>query len=841
MNKLSLSTVALAFGVLFAGAGAQPALAEKRVALVIGNSAYQHAPALPNPARDAKAMVAMFERGGFTVVTAQYDAGNLQFKRTIRQFEDAASDADIAVIYYAGHGIEIHGTNYLIPVDAKLASDRDADDEAITLDRLVEAADGAKRLRLVILDACRDNPFVKTMKRQRTASLRGVTAGLAKVEPTGTNTLIAFAAKGGAPAEDGEGDHSPFTTALLDHLFVPGLDVRLAFGRARDEVLKKTSNRQEPYVYGSLGGTSIAVVPAQEKEKDPSAVAAVSEGEKGDYQLVEKIGTKGAWEVFLAQHPKGFYADLARQQITKLAMAETGSGTVVRSPPAPPSQQLAAVEPPKPPKVSGPSSEEQREWDKIKNSSNAEQFREFIRRYPASPLANLAQSHLEAIEAAARERDRLAAEREQKARLEAQRKEEAKRQAEQEAALKRAREEAKAAEEARAKAEREAARKREEEERQRQLDEAARAKQVAEAEAKRLKAEQAEREAARRAREEARSAEEARTKAEREAARKREEEERQRQLAEAARTKQAAEAEAKRLKAEQAEREAALKRAQEEAKAAEAARAKAEREATLKRDEEERQRKAAEAEHVKQEACRREEDRFTALQARGDKAADGLKQLERELTCARLRPVVVAALKRATAEEDVMGSERVRAAQKQLARLGCYDGVIDGSMGDGTKAALERYLVQQRRPGKPSEVSEALLNELKSQPTRVCPLACPIGQVAEGDECVAEKKSTPIVREKDDEEKPSTRRHTKRHEERSSRERRRAEEKPAPRHENRRADRSRNENRRAERSRNENRRAERPQPRVRQEARRYGGGGGGGGGGGHGTTIGVGF
>jgi uncharacterized caspase-like protein len=734
MNKLVLSAVALALGVLCAGAGAQPALAEKRVALVIGNSAYQHAPALPNPSRDAKAMVAMFERGGFTVVTAQYDAGNLQFKRTIRQFEDAVADADIAVIYYAGHGIEIHGTNYLVPIDAKLASDRDADDEAITLDRLVEAADGAKRLRLVILDACRDNPFVKTMKRQRTATLmRGVSAGLAKVEPTGINTLIAFAAKGGAPAEDGDGEHSPFTTALLDHLFVPGLDVRLAFGRARDEVLKKTANRQEPFVYGSLGGASISLVPAP--EQTPVAVAAVSEGEKTDYTLVEKIGTKGAWEVFLAQHPKGFYAELARQQINKLVMAEAGSGTIVRGPSVSPGQQMAAVEPPKPPKGSGPASEEQREWDKIKNSSNVDLFREFIRRYPASPLANTAQSHVEALEQAARERERQAAERDQKSRLEAQRKEEAKRQAEQEAALKRARDEAKAAEETRAKAEREAARKRQE--------------------------------------------------------------------AEAAGAKQAA---------------------QDEAKAAEAARAKAERAAALKRDEEERQSKAAEAEQARQDACRREEDRFSALQATGDKGVGELRKFEQELTCVRLRPIVVAAIKRAHAEQDVAGSERVRAAQQELARLGCFGGVIDGSMGEGTKAALERYLAQQRRPGKPSEVTEAMLSELKSQPTRVCPVACPIGQVAEGDECVAEKKSPPIARDKDKDEEPSSRRQTKRHEKPA-----RARKEP---------DRPRREAR-PERKQRQEARPSRPQPRVRQEARRSGGGGGGGGG--HGTTIGVGF
>src|ERR1043166_6862757 len=197
--KRLVPAAAFILGLLVSLLWADRAFADTRVALVIGNSAYQHVPALTSPANDAKAMAAMFEKGGFTVITTQYDASNLQFKRTIRQFEDAAAGADIAVIYYAGHGIEIHGTNYLIPVDAKLASDRDADDEAITLDRLVEAAEGSRRLKEIILDTCRDNPFVKTRKRQRTATLRGVAAGLGRVEPTGMNTLIAFAAKGGSP------------------------------------------------------------------------------------------------------------------------------------------------------------------------------------------------------------------------------------------------------------------------------------------------------------------------------------------------------------------------------------------------------------------------------------------------------------------------------------------------------------------------------------------------------------------------------------------------------------------------------------------------------------------
>ena len=136
------------------------AWADKRVALVVGNSNYQTVPQLPNPSRDATSVAKMFRDAGFDTVETQLNVGNLEFKRAIRRFEAIADQADIAVVYYAGHGLEIGGTNYLIPIDARLASDRDAEDEAIPLERLVSSADGAKRLRLIILDACRDNPFV---------------------------------------------------------------------------------------------------------------------------------------------------------------------------------------------------------------------------------------------------------------------------------------------------------------------------------------------------------------------------------------------------------------------------------------------------------------------------------------------------------------------------------------------------------------------------------------------------------------------------------------------------------------------------------------------------------
>src|SRR5450432_2690069 len=241
--------------------GTQPAFAGKRVAMVIGNSTYQRVPALANPLRDADAMTEMFRNAGFDVTVSRRNLGATEMRRALREFSDQVRDADVAIVYYAGHGMEIDGTNYLIPVDALLERDIDAFDEAIPLERLLTVMEPAKQLRLVILDACRDNPFNKTMKR--TIGSRAVGRGLAKVEPTSPNTLIAFASKAGSTASDGDSKNSPFTSALVKHIATPGLDLRKAFGFARDDVLKATNNKQEPYVYGSLGGDDVPLVPAK--------------------------------------------------------------------------------------------------------------------------------------------------------------------------------------------------------------------------------------------------------------------------------------------------------------------------------------------------------------------------------------------------------------------------------------------------------------------------------------------------------------------------------------------------------------------------------------------------
>jgi uncharacterized caspase-like protein len=315
MRSLGIIPLAvISFGLL-----GQPALANKRVALVIGNSAYQKVTRLTNPANDSSLMAETLKNAGFDVVDLKRDLKVNEMRRTLREFSDKVRDADVAVVYYAGHGMEIDGTNYVIPVDAVLERDLDAFDEAIPLDRILAVIEPARQLRLVILDACRDNPFNETMKR--TIGSRAVGRGLAKVEPSSPNTLIAFAAKAGSTASDGDSKNSPFTAALVKYLPKPGLDLRKAFGFTRDDVLKATNNRQEPFVYGSLGGDDVALVPAiATPAPAPTVSAPVEEAAmQRNYEFADRVGTMRVWDAFIKKYPSGFYTELATAQRDKLA------------------------------------------------------------------------------------------------------------------------------------------------------------------------------------------------------------------------------------------------------------------------------------------------------------------------------------------------------------------------------------------------------------------------------------------------------------------------------------------------------------------------------------------
>lgn len=226
-----------------------------RVALVIGNSAYRHVGALANPVNDAKAVAEALRRLGFASVTELKDATRAQMEGALKDLGDRSATAEWAMIFFAGHGIEIGGNSYLIPVDASLKRDTHVEDEAISLARAMSKVEGASRIGLVILDSCRDNPFVARMSRSAAAT-RSVSAGLAPVEPDG-NVLVAYAARHGTVAQDGAGRHSPFTEALLAHIEEPGLEINFLFRKVRDTVRRQTERRQEPFVYGSLGSDPV--------------------------------------------------------------------------------------------------------------------------------------------------------------------------------------------------------------------------------------------------------------------------------------------------------------------------------------------------------------------------------------------------------------------------------------------------------------------------------------------------------------------------------------------------------------------------------------------------------
>jgi tetratricopeptide (TPR) repeat protein len=225
--------------------------AGRRIALIIGNGAYRNVHPLDNPPRDAKLVTASLKDLGFQTVTLANDLTRDKFFETLRAFASDAEKADWAIVYYAGHGFEIGGVNYLVPVDAKLAADKDAETEAVALEQVIAAVGGARKLRLVMLDACRDNPFAPTMKR--TMSVQLVDKGFSDIEPS-SGFMVVYAAKHGETAFDGEGVDSPFATALARDVKEPHVEVRKLFDIVRDDVWNATKHEQQPFTYGSPPG-----------------------------------------------------------------------------------------------------------------------------------------------------------------------------------------------------------------------------------------------------------------------------------------------------------------------------------------------------------------------------------------------------------------------------------------------------------------------------------------------------------------------------------------------------------------------------------------------------------
>jgi TPR repeat protein len=301
---------------------ASKANAAARVALVIGNGEYRYAKPLPNPVNDANDIAATLEQLDFTVIRVlNGDFGKI--REAIRAFNTEVEHADIGLIYYAGHGMELGGENWIVPIDAELKSDRDLLSEAIGLKVILQSVSRAGALGLVILDSCRDNPFAAKMTRTKLA--RSVDRGLARVEPT-ANVLVAYAAKDGTTATDGDGRNSPYTAALLKHLGTRGLEVSFVFRKVRDDVMAATGRRQQPFVYGSLSSKAIylrAADPAAPAASAPaqSAAAAPGNARNVDVAVWESISrsTDGAlFESFLKQFPQSPRSTEAQARLSAL-------------------------------------------------------------------------------------------------------------------------------------------------------------------------------------------------------------------------------------------------------------------------------------------------------------------------------------------------------------------------------------------------------------------------------------------------------------------------------------------------------------------------------------------
>ena len=338
MRKFLTHALSLLAGLLLTAFAASDAFALRRVALIIGNAKYEHAGVLANTLNDSHAVAVLLKRAGFDVVDERVDLGVVEMKRAVRDFTATASNADIAVIYYSGHGLEASGVNYLIPVDAKLANVYDVEDETLPLDRLLFATANVKSLSLVILDACRENPFLRA--DNRAMATRALSSHAIAEQPTTANTLIAYAAKAGSLSYDGAGPNSPFTSALIKYIAEPGIDIRIALGKVRDDVMAATGNRQEPFVYGSLGGETVSLAPGAVAVADPLAAIAA------DYATATRVGSPEALGAFIeAHHEGGFYVDLARDQMNRMKPPPAPRPTQVVAPPSP-AAQIAKASPP---------------------------------------------------------------------------------------------------------------------------------------------------------------------------------------------------------------------------------------------------------------------------------------------------------------------------------------------------------------------------------------------------------------------------------------------------------------------------------------------------------------
>ena len=317
---------------------ANPAKAERRVAFVVGNGAYKNVAQLPNPAVDAKAMAGVLRNVGFDVVEGTNLTRDKMTERLL-EFGKKAQGADVAVFFYAGHGIAISGTNYLLPVDADIKSEMDVKlGAAINIDLTLDQTMSDAKVKLVFLDACRDNPFAAKIKSNSATRSVSVQTGLAEMK-SGEGTLIAFATGPGQTALDGqEGTNSPFTRALIAHITTPGVEIQQAMTEVRAQVNEETNKGQLPWGHTNLIGSVFlnpAAAPAAKtaamSSSAPAAVASTSGGSDVEVEFWRSVKESNKPEelnAYLTSYPNGQFKSIA---LARIAALENGPSTTTRN------------------------------------------------------------------------------------------------------------------------------------------------------------------------------------------------------------------------------------------------------------------------------------------------------------------------------------------------------------------------------------------------------------------------------------------------------------------------------------------------------------------------------
>lgn len=322
--------VLIALAVLFAGI--PTADAQHRVALVVGNGAYERGTPLVNPANDARAVGTLLRAVGFEVVES-IDEPRGKFAATMRKFIKLSENSDVAFFHYGGHGVQIDGKNYLVPVDAELETADDVKLQGVDVDLVLNSL-GRSRVRILVLDACRDNPFAQQMARDAKAKDRAnparsgagrVGVGLAEISAQ-DNSFIAFATSPGAVAYDGAGQpHSPLTAALIEHLTTPGQSIDAAFTRVRAEVRRRTNGLQLPWTNSSLVFSLYLASPEPlQKPGEQGAGDAPSTRQKLEvleyefWKEAERSGGVLWYKAYLERYPQGTFAEIARLKIAAI-------------------------------------------------------------------------------------------------------------------------------------------------------------------------------------------------------------------------------------------------------------------------------------------------------------------------------------------------------------------------------------------------------------------------------------------------------------------------------------------------------------------------------------------